>query len=329
MSRFKLNASTAALVTSDVRDQVGVIFRLTLIVQPVSPETIKGNARYTPGATSGCIVQVTTDGDRVVHSGETGVVFYPTIVEHYWLMWPATREEIGPPLAKLYVCPPRTVADWLKPEEDGVAKEGLYFTAGPYKGNRLNEVWAIFGVIGDHETEFRFQGKAVPIGRDMARQASSASVVMEGPDGKDKRVYGAPLTCFRITTERKTNALGTYYLPVVEYLGRLGEVAGPTFEQWQALQERRLSKQAELVAAGMPLLAMHVPEQAALTKHADKEDDGSNLPSTVAPLPLARDWTPPAPPEPANDQYDERSPPPADEHDYAGQPEPWNDEIPF
>ena len=329
MSRFKLNASTAALVTNDTPDQIGRAARLTLIVQPPSPELVKGNARYTLKAAPGCFVQTTTDGDRVVHDGTAGIIIYPLVCEHYFLEWPASREEVGPPLSKTYVRPPKALVDWRTPEEHGVAKEGLQVLAGPNKGNRVVETWAIHGVVGGHETEFRFSGMATTTGRDMAKRAAFASVVMEGPDGKDRRVYGAPLTRFRITTERRTGPLGTYYLPVVEYLGRLGEAAGPTFEQWQALQERRLALQAELVAAGMPLLAMHVPEQAALTKHAPREDDGSNLPSTVAPLPLARDWTPPAPPEPANDQYDERSPPLADEHDYAGQPEPWNGDVPF
>jgi hypothetical protein len=214
------------------------------------------------------------------------------------LVWPSSREEGSQPIDKLWQRPPRTEADWIK---GGPMKEGLYYISGPRKGLFIAENWEFHCILGEHETVIRFNGSATTRGREMARRCANSSVQMQLSDGSPQRVAGAPLTVWKITTMQEQGGFGPYWVPVPEMLGKLGEAAGPSFAEWQELERRRVELQEELVAGGMPLLAMHTPEKMLEDRAAKRSSSRDHT--------IDDDFNPPAPPVADPAAYE----PPADD----------------
>jgi hypothetical protein len=288
---FTLDEEAAALIDRDRPDDVGGGARnQTVLVQANSPEMNRGNtARYTANARPGALVQYMPGGSRLVHDGDNGFVIFPLVCVRCWYVWPASREEIGPPIDKLWQRPPKNEADWLS---GGPIKDGLYYISGPRKGLKLEENWEIHGFVGGVETVFAFKGKSTRIGREMVRRCANTSLRMGLPQGGTKLVAGAPLTVWRITSTQEQGELGPYYVALAEFLGKLGDAAGPSYGQWKESETRRVDLLDELVAGGMPLLNLHDPKPMLEDRYAKRsqsrgthDDDGHNPPVPPGPEP--------------------------------------------
>jgi hypothetical protein len=181
-------------------------------------------------------------------------------------------------------------AKWLKVGAYG--KEGSYRIGAdgrPY--SRVVKTLYAYLLIGNRGAVYAFYGTALQDGYDFANKANRLRV--RTVDGEPLRGYC--LAKWRFTARPAERGGRHYFRPTVELVAKLGEPGGPSIEE---------------------VLADNAVRQAflqGLNWEPEQIEDHS-----------ARDWTPPAP-EPANDQFDERNPPPGDEDDHG---EPWSDEIP-
>ena len=137
---------------------------------------------------------------------------------------------------------------------------------------------------------YRFSKTALPIGRDLTNRAQVLSV--EGLNG----VKGPVLGRYRMTTRLETKDTRHWFLPSIEYLGKLGQPNGPSLASVM-----ELAKMRETFLAGLPPMLE--------TSRAELEIDGPPVP--------------PASPSLANNardlnDYPDRSEAPPLEHDGRG-----------
>jgi hypothetical protein len=88
---------------------------------------------------------------------------------------------------------------------------------------------------------YRFSKTALPIGRDFTNRAQVLNV--EGLD----RVKGPVLGRYKMTTRKEKQGDRRWFLPVVEYLGKLGQPNGPTLASVMELAQLR-----KTFLAGLP-----------------------------------------------------------------------------
>jgi hypothetical protein len=88
---------------------------------------------------------------------------------------------------------------------------------------------------------YRFSKTALPIGRDLTNRAQVLNV--EGLD----RVKGCVLGRYRMTTRKEKQGDRRWFLPVVEYLGKLGQPNGPSLAGVMELAQLR-----KTFLAGLP-----------------------------------------------------------------------------
>ena len=88
---------------------------------------------------------------------------------------------------------------------------------------------------------YRFSKTALPIGRDLTNRAQALNV--EGLKG----VKGCVLGRYRMTSRLKETDTRRWFLPVIEYLGKLGQPNGPSLAAVLELAEMR-----KTFLAGLP-----------------------------------------------------------------------------
>ena len=88
---------------------------------------------------------------------------------------------------------------------------------------------------------YRFSKTALPIGRDLTNRAQVLSV--EGLDG----VKGPVLGRYKMTSFLKKEDNRRWYLPAIEYLGKLGQPNGPSLASVMELAQLR-----KTFLAGLP-----------------------------------------------------------------------------
>ena len=88
---------------------------------------------------------------------------------------------------------------------------------------------------------YRFSKTALPIGRDLTNRAQVLSV--EGLDG----VKGSVLGRYRMTSRLEKKDNRRWHLPVIEYLGKLGQPDGPSLASVM-----ELAKMRKTFLAGLP-----------------------------------------------------------------------------
>jgi hypothetical protein len=98
---------------------------------------------------------------------------------------------------------------------------------------------------------YRFSKTALPIGRDLTNRAQVLSV--EGLDG----VKGPVLGRYRMTSRLEKKDERRWHLPVIEYLGKLGQPGGPSLASVTELAEMRKTFRA----GGKPELEIEGPPE--------------------------------------------------------------------
>ena len=88
---------------------------------------------------------------------------------------------------------------------------------------------------------YRFSKTALPIGRDLTNRAQVLSV--EGLDG----VKGCVLGRYRMTSRLEKRDIRRWFLPSIEYLGKLGQPDGPSLASVM-----ELAKMRKTFLAGLP-----------------------------------------------------------------------------
>ncbi len=138
---------------------------------------------------------------------------------------------------------------------------------------------------------YRFSKTALPIGRDLTNRAQVLSV--EGLDG----VKGPVLGRYKMTSFLKKEDNRRWYLPAIEYLGKLGQPNGPSLASVMELAQLR-----KTFLAGLPPM----------------------LEASGAALEIEGPPEPPAPPAPPLD-----GPPPPEGYDSPDNPDNDFDNVDF
>jgi hypothetical protein len=304
---FTAGDELRAALAGDTPDLISSVRSRLALMQTNNPETVRveHNKRYHPEAQAGGFLCTWADGTRTAFND--GVVCSLVGFDLRWIEYHLDR---GAERGKFIKSHTEEPADykWLKVGQLGMTKEGGYRLAAaagkPY--SRCVKMLFAYLLIEGKGAVLAFYSTMLADGFDFVNQANRLQV-KSANGGEPLRGYA--LGRWRITSRPVERGGRPYFRPAVTLVGRLGELGGPSVEEVFA---HNAVRQAFL--KGLPWEL----EQPQIEDYSG------------APLPLARDWTPPAPsPVAANDQSDELNPPPADEHDYAGQPEPWDDEIPF
>jgi hypothetical protein len=298
---FTASDELRAALAADAPDLTSPVRARLALMQPNSPETVQAahNKRYHPEARAGAFLCTWADGTRTAFNDgvDASLVGFDLRWIEYHLDRGAERGKFVAEHAKQPVD-----YEWLKVGQRGATKEGAYRIGAdgkPY--SRVVKTLFAYLLVGGKGAVLAFYSTALEDGFDFVNKANRLQI--KTADGKSLRGYA--LGKWRITSRPAERGGRPYFRPTAELLGKLGEQGGPSVEE---------------------VLAHNAVRQAFLKGLSWAEpqiEDHSTL---------ARDWTPPSPspsPVAANDQHDELNPPPADEHNYAGQPEPWSDDIPF
>ena len=134
---------------------------------------------------------------------------------------------------------------------------------------------------------YRFNKTALPIGRDLTNRAQVLTV--EGLKG----VKGCVLGRYRMTSRLKEEDDRRWFLPVIEYLGKLGQKGGPSIDQVMELAQLRDT----FLAGGKPALEIEGPPE---PPPSSSSVDGP-LPYIDGPI----DGPPEPPPYPRHDGIDD------------------------
>jgi len=293
---FTASDELRAAFAGDTPDLISSIQSRLALMQPNSPETVRAahNKRYHPEARAGGFLCTWADGTRTAFND--GVDASLVGFDLRWIEYHLDRGAERGKFIKPHTEEPADY-EWLKVGQRGATKEGAYRIGAdgkPY--SRVVKTLFAYLLIEGRGAVLAFYSTALEDAFSFVAQANRLQI--KTADGKSLRGYA--LGKWRITSRPVERGGRPYFRPAVTLVGRLGELGGPSVEEVLA---HNAVRQAFL--KGLPWEL----EQPQIEDHSG------------APLPPARDWTPPAPPEPANDQYDELNPPPADEHDYAGQRE--------
>jgi hypothetical protein len=270
----KLPASNTFGFVDDAPDLAPFGPRPIKQLQNNSPEALRGDPAYVPGAEGGDFL--VPPGEEIgVYKGTTGIEAIFVGFEEHFLEWPAVRAGGGGgPLDRHTSMP--TDANWVV---DPTTGRKVCVRAN---GNKRT----IYGhaLIDGAPATFAFRSTSYPIGRNHANLASSFKVKI---DGEEIRVVGAK---WRVTSRLESNNFGRWFVPQIDLVGKFGSPNGPTLEEARVAKALRIA-----LKTGTEPLALEAPRASPPAQIPQAFTTGRS--ASIEPPPV----------------YDERVPPPIDD----------------
>lgn len=259
-------------------------------LQNNSPEAMRGDTTYVPGAEGGDFL-IPRGEEIALYKGTPGLEVIFVSFEEYFLEWPAVRGVgAGGPLDRHASMP--SDANWVLDQATG---RKVCLRAN---GSKIEKTVYGHALIDGAPGTFVFRSTAYPIGRSHANLASLLKVKI---DDEEVRVVGAK---WRVTSRLESNNLGRWFVPQIDLIGKFGSPNGPSLAEARVAKALRIALKT---GAKPPALEAH---------------------KTPSPGQVARRQTtfttgPQPPPEPPR----EEAPPPVSADEYGGFGR--DDDIPF
>jgi hypothetical protein len=213
-----------------------------ILVHATSPDLMVGGPRFIPGAKR---------GSWVVPQGDKRVPF-DSFVAHilgFEINHPEYTLSGGANDRGVFVCdhgamPPEGM-EFLKAGGDvsykiGRYPAGLVAKTGHYRIGPDHKPYAkvaptitVYMLVNSYGCTYAAYGTAFPPVRDdLVKRAERLRMMAEGADGKPEELKGCTLGKFRFGSriEKKTYE---YPVPVITFVGKLGDEGGPTLEEWR------------------------------------------------------------------------------------------------
>jgi hypothetical protein len=189
-------------------------------LQNNSPEAMRGDPAYVPGAEGGDFL-VPRGEEIVLYKGTTGLEVIFVSFEEYFLEWPAVRGAGGGGPLDRHVAMPGD-ANWVLDQATG---RKVCLRAN---GNKIERTVYGHALIDGAPATFAFRSTSYPIGRNLANLASRLKVKI---DDEEIRVVGAK---WRVTSRLESNNLGRWFVPQIDLIG-------PTLEEARAAKALRIA----------------------------------------------------------------------------------------
>jgi hypothetical protein len=290
ITAVKLAATNKVGFVDDAPDLAPLGPRPIKQLQNNSPEAMRGDPAYVPGAEGGDFL-VPRGEEIALYKGTTGLEVIFVSFEEYFLEWPAVRGAGGGGPLDRHVAMPSD-ANWVLDQATG---RRVCLRAN---GNKIEKTVYGHVLIDGTPGTFVFRSTAYPIGRS---HASLTSLLKVKIDDQEIRVVGAK---WRVTSRLESNDLGRWFVPQIELIGKFGSPGGPTLAEVRIAKSLRIAMKT---GGEPPALAAHKTASPA-------EVARGQTTSTTGPQP------PPAPPR-------EEAPPPISADEYDGFE--VDDDIPF
>jgi hypothetical protein len=214
-------------------------------LQNNSPEAMRGDPAYIPGAEGGDFL-VPRGEEITLYKGATGLEVIFVSFEEYFLEWPAVRGAgSGGPLDRHVAMP--SDANWVLDQATG-RKACLRAN-----GSKIEKTVYGHALIDGAPGTFVFRSTAYPIGRS---HASLASLLKVKIDDEEIRVVGAK---WRVTSRLESNNLGRWFVPQIDLIGKFGSANGPTLAEARAAKALRIALKT---GAELPALSPPAPTRA-------------------------------------------------------------------
>jgi hypothetical protein len=186
-------------------------------LQNNSPEAMRGDPAYVPGAEGGDFL-VPRGEEIALYKGTTGLEAIFVGFEETFNEWPAVRGTgSGGPLDRHRAMP--SDANWVLDQATG---RKICLRAN---GNKVERTVYGHALIDGAPATFAFRSTSYPIGRNHANLASCLKVKI---DDEDIRVVGAK---WRVTSRLESNNLGRWFVPQIDLIGKFGSPNGPTLAE--------------------------------------------------------------------------------------------------
>ena len=196
-------------------------------LQNNSPEAMRGDPAYVPGAEGGDFL-VPRGEEIALYKGTTGIEAIFVAFDETFNEWPAVRGAGGGgPLDRHSAIP--SDANWVVDQTTG-RKACLRAN-----GNKIERTVYGHALIDGAPATFAFRSTSYPIGRNHANLTSCLKVKI---DGEDIRVVGAK---WRVTSRLESNNLGRWFVPQIDLIGKFGSPNGPTLAEVRAAKALRIA----------------------------------------------------------------------------------------
>jgi hypothetical protein len=274
-----LTAQTKVGFVDDAPDLAPVGPRPIKQLQNNSPEVMRGDPAYVPGAEGGDFL-VPRGGEMALYKGTTGIEVIFVGFEECFLEWPAVRGAgNGGPLDRHSAMP--SDANWVLDQSTGRK------ACQRASGNKIEKTIYGHALVAGAPATFVFRSTAYSIGRSHANLAFHAKATI---DGEEIRVIGAK---WRVRSRLERNDRGSWYVPRIDLVGKFGAPNGPT------LAEARVAKTLRIaLKTGAEPLAIDAPKTPQLPPAPLASDGRPAFNSVKAPS----SEPPPGPPPP--NRYD-------------------------
>ena len=249
------------------------------LLQNNSPEVVRGDPAYVPGAEGGDFL-VPRGGEMALYKGAAGIEVIFVGFEENFLEWPLVRGAgSGGPLARHAVMP--NDANWVV---DPATGRNVCLRAN---GNKIEKTVYGHAMIDGAPATFVFRSTAYPIGRSQANLSHHVKVTI---DDEDIRVIGAK---WRVASRPESNNFGRWFVPQIDLISKFGKPKGPTLAEVRAAKALRIA-----LKTGSEPPAVDTPKTPGLPSAPLAGDVGPGFNSVKAPS----SEPPPEPPPP--DRYD-------------------------
>ena len=223
----KFTATNNVGFVDDTPDLARLGPRPIKLLQNNSPEAMRGDPAYVPGAEGGDFL-VPRGEETALYKGTTGIEAVFVYFEEYFLEWPAVRGAgNGGPLDRHSAMP--SDANW---ELDPATGRKVCLRSN---GNKIEKTIYGHALIDGAPGTFVFRSTAYPIGRSHASLSSHTKATI---DGEEMRVVGAK---WRVTSRLESNDRGRWFVPHIEEIGKFGSPNGPTLAEARAAKALRIA----------------------------------------------------------------------------------------
>jgi hypothetical protein len=278
-TKSMLTAQTRAEFVDDAPDLAPLGPRPIKLLQNNSPEVMRGDSAYVPGAEGGDFLAPRGE-EMALCKGTTGIEVVFVSFEECFLEWPAVRGAgNGGPMDRHFAMP--SDANWVL--DQSTNRKVCLRT----NGNKIEKTIYGHALVDGAPATFVFRSTAYSIGRNHANLTFHAKATI---DGEEIRVVGAK---WCVTSRLERNDRGSWYVLRIDLIGKFGAPNGPTLAEARAAKALRIA-----LKTGAEPPAIDAPKTPQLPAAPLAGDGGPAFNSVKAPS----SEPPPAPPPP--DGYD-------------------------